>query len=244
MCGRYTDTRRDKQFLVRLGVQADFQLPFVPRYNIAPTQDAWIVAQSPSGGPEPKRARWGLIPSWVGDAKIGNSLINARSETVASKPVFRSAYKKRRCLVPADGFFEWVKRPDGKQPIYFRLKEGAPFAFGGMWEQWRHGDCLVESFCIITVGPNELCAKTHDRMPLILFERDLAVWLDPNSSLPLIDSLLRPFQSDVMECYPVTRAVNSSRGEHESYVQPAAATGTDTLFPAMEGDLFQEPPTK
>ncbi len=137
MCGRYTDSRRNKELLVRFGFQAD--LAFTPRYNIAPTQGASIVTVAADGTPEHKRARWGLVPSWAKDEKIGASLINARGETVATKPSFRTAYKKRRCLVLGDGVYEWQKRPDGKQPIYICLREGAPFAFGGLWEQWRQG---------------------------------------------------------------------------------------------------------
>jgi putative SOS response-associated peptidase YedK len=134
MCGRYTDTRRNKTMLARLGVEAD--LDFTPRYNIAPTQDAWIVTQSDDGTRILKRARWGLIPFWAKDEKIGNSLVNARSDSVATKPAFRSAYKKKRCLVLADGFYEWQKMPTGEQPFYIRVREGGPFAFGGLWERW------------------------------------------------------------------------------------------------------------
>jgi putative SOS response-associated peptidase YedK len=132
MCGRYTDTRRDKQFLVRMGITVQ-EFAFTPRYNIAPTQDAWIVAQSKGGTPELRTARWGLIPFWAKDEKIGNSLINARSETLAAKPAFREAYKKRRCLVLADGFYEWQKIAGGKKPVYIHLRDGQQFAFGGVW---------------------------------------------------------------------------------------------------------------
>ncbi len=160
MCGRYTDSRRDKAALVRMGIAAAEQLDFAPRYNIAPTQNASIVAQREIGPLELRQARWGLIPFWARDEKIGNSLINARSETVATKPAFREAYRKRRCLVLADGFYEWQTTPSGKQPIYIRLHEGRAFAFGGFWEQWRDTSHAVESFCIITVEPNELCATS------------------------------------------------------------------------------------
>jgi putative SOS response-associated peptidase YedK len=168
MCGRYTDTRRKKELMVRFGFQAD--LAFTPRYNIAPTQEASIVALGADGMPEHKLARWGLLPVWTKGSTIPASLINARAETVASKPSFRHSYQKRRCLVLADGFYEWRKRPEGKQAIYIGLREGRPFAFGGLWEEWRGEEKMVESFCIVTTRPSELCATVHDRMPLILSE--------------------------------------------------------------------------
>ena len=199
--------------LARMGLQAHSELPFTARYNIAPTQDAWIAALSGDGSVTLKQARWGLIPFWAKDRKIASSLINARSETVAQKPAFRSAYAKSRCLVLGDGFFEWMKQPGGKQPIYIRLKEGAPFAFGGLREQWQDGERLVETFCIITVAPNEVCARVHDRMPLILRESDFPAWLDPGAGRARADSLLRPYDSGEMECFPVSARVNSARNE-------------------------------
>jgi putative SOS response-associated peptidase YedK len=127
MRGRYTDTKRDKQFLVRMGIE-QAEIDFVPRYNLSPTQQASVVMAG-ENGPELRRARWGLIPFWAKDEKIGSSLINARGETVPTKPAFRSSFKKRRCLVLADGFYEWQKVPGGKQPIYIRMREGKPFVF-------------------------------------------------------------------------------------------------------------------
>lgn len=237
MCGRYTDSRRNKRLVAGTGVPANAELPFTPRYNIAPTQDAWIVCASGNDTPRLKQARWGLIPFWASDEKIGNSLINARAETVATKPAFRRAYEKRRCLVLADGFYEWKKQPGGKQPIYIRLKEGAPFAFGGLWERWHTADREVESFCIITVPPNELCATVHDRMPLILGERSFAQWLDAKASGPAVNSLLRPYASGQMECFPVAKHVNNVRNESEACVQrvetlPLESEGKSASAPA------------
>jgi putative SOS response-associated peptidase YedK len=219
MCGRYTDTRRDKSLLVRLGVSASEQLSFTARYNIAPTQDAWIVAQREDGSVELKQARWGLIPFWAKDEKIGNSLINARCETLATKPAFRQAYRKRRCLMLADGFYEWQKTGGGKQPTYIRLLEGRSFAFGGLWEKWRQGERLVESFCIITVEPNALCAPIHDRMPLILGEEDFAKWLDPSTGADELSALLKPYAASEMECFPVSKLVNSPVNESAACVE-------------------------
>jgi putative SOS response-associated peptidase YedK len=208
MCGRYTDTKRDKQFLVRMGVAnaEQVEIDFVPRYNLAPTQQASVVMFG-ENGPELRRARWGLIPFWAKDEKIGNNLINARGDTVASKPAFRSSFKKRRCLVLADGFFEWQKVATGKQPIYFRFREGKQFVFAGLWDRWND----VDSFTIITTEPNSLCGKTHDRMPVILGEPDFKGWLDTTTPIEEVASLIRPHPPDEMEAYPVSRIVNGPK---------------------------------
>jgi putative SOS response-associated peptidase YedK len=200
-----------------MGVQADFA--FGPRYNIAPTQNAWIVSEK-EGCLNLKQARWGLIPFWAKDEKIGNNLINARSETVAAKPAFRAAFKKRRCLVLADGFFEWKKSPEGKQPTYIRLREGRQFAFGGIWERWTKPDgAELETFSIITVEPNELCSTVHDRMPLILREDDFPAWLDSKTSAEVLPDFLRPYPASDMECFPVSTLVNSPRNENIKCVE-------------------------
>jgi putative SOS response-associated peptidase YedK len=235
MCGRYTDTKRDKQFLVRMGIEQT-EIDFVPRYNVAPTQQAAIVAQG-ERGLELRRARWGLIPFWAEDEKIGSSLVNARSETVATKAAFRHAYKKQRCLVLADGFYEWQKTSGGKQPIYFRMQEGQPFAFGGLWERWREGDRQVESFCIITVQPNELCEKVHDRMPLILREVDFAAWLDPKRSAEALTALLKPYGAEEMESFPVSRIVNTARIDSPDCIkrsEPEPPPQEELLLPGVD----------
>jgi putative SOS response-associated peptidase YedK len=214
MCGRYTDTKRDKQFLVRMGIE-QAEIDFVPRYNLSPTQQASVVMVG-ENGPELRRARWGLIPFWAKDEKIGSSLINARGETVATKPAFRSSFKKCRCLVLADGFYEWQKVPSGKQPIYIRMREGKPFVFAGLWDRWKE----MDSFTIITTTPNDLCSKVHDRMPVILGERDFTRWLDPATHLDDVGSLIRPHSDSEMECFPVNRLVNSPRTDSAQCVQP------------------------
>jgi putative SOS response-associated peptidase YedK len=220
MCGRYTDIKRVKAQLASAGYEAvQANLGFVPRYNIAPSQEASIVALGPDGTPEHKRARWGLLPLWTKGSTIPASMINARAETVATKPSFRNLYQKRRCLVLADGFYEWQKRPEGKQPIYLRLRDGQPFAFGGLWEEWRGDERMVESFCIVTTPPNELCATVHDRMPLILREQDYAAWLDVKAGRNAVDALLRPYAAAEMECYPVSTAVNNVRNETSACVE-------------------------
>jgi putative SOS response-associated peptidase YedK len=229
MCGRYTDTKRDKQFLVRMGIE-QAEIDFVPRYNLAPTQLASIVLAG-ENGPELRRARWGLIPSWAKDEKIGNSLINARGETVSTKPAYRNSFKKRRCLVLADGFYEWRKVPGGKQPIYIRLREGRPFVFGGLWDRWNG----LETFTIITTAPNELCSTIHDRMPVILHETDVLKWVDPAAPLEEVSSLVRSYTADAMECFPVGNQVNSPRVDSsvcsQQIDQPITWTQTSLLLP-------------
>jgi putative SOS response-associated peptidase YedK len=214
MCGRYTDTRRDKQVLVRMRIE-QAEIDFVPRYNLCPTQQASVVVTA-ENGPEIRRARWGLIPFWAKDEKIGSSLINARAETIATKPAFRTSFKKRRCLVLADGFYEWQKVPGGKQPIYIRLREGRPFLFAGLWDRWNDKD----SFTIITTTPNELCSKNYDRMPVILKEQDSLKWIDPSTPVEELSSLLQPYPAAEMESFPVSPLVNSPRLDSEACLQP------------------------
>ena len=221
MCGRYTDTKRDKQFLVRMGIE-QAEIDFVPRYNLSPTQQASVVMWG-DNGPQLRRARWGLVPFWAKDEKIGNSLINARGETVAAKPSFRTSFKKNRCLVLADGFFEWQKVAGGKQPIYIRMREGRPFVFAGLWDRWNE----TESFTIITTEPNHLCSNVHDRMPVILREDEFARWLDAGTPMESVSALIRPHSDEEMECFPVSRLVNSPKTDSAECVQ---RTDSPTLF--------------
>jgi putative SOS response-associated peptidase YedK len=214
MCGRYTDTKRDKQFLVRMGIE-QAEIDFVPRYNLAPTQTAPVIAWHEDGRPELRRSRWGLIPFWAKDEKIGSSLINARAEGIATKPAFRTSFRKKRCVVLADGFFEWQKVPGGKQPVYIHLKSGEPFVFGGLWDRWQE----LETFSIITVEPNELLSSVHTRMPLILPPENIERWLDPKTSAEELASLLRPYAADRMEFFPVSRQVNTPRIDSPELIQ-------------------------
>src|SRR5687768_13560197 len=203
MCGRYTDTKRDKQFLVRMGLE-QAEIDFVPRYNLAPTQTAAIVACHEDGRPELRRSRWGLIPSWAKDEKIGSSLINARAEGIGTKPAFRTSFRKKRCVVLADGFFEWIKVPGGKQPVYIHLKSGESFVFAGLWDLWHE----LETFSIVTVQPNELLSSVHTRMPLMLSPEAVERWLDPKAAPDELSSLLCPYPADRMDFFPVSPKVN------------------------------------
>jgi len=212
MCGRFT-LATPGEVIAEL-----FSLPAVPdlspRYNIAPTQDVAIVRNRASGEREWAAVHWGLIPSWAKDPGIGARMINARAETIAEKPAFRSAFRARRCLIPADGFFEWRKLEGRKQPYYITWRGGKPFAFAGLWETWRGGDAPAKESCtILTTSPNEVLVSLHDRMPVILSPRDHAAWLDGATEREALLALLAPCPSEEVEAYPVSLRVNSPRND-------------------------------
>jgi putative SOS response-associated peptidase YedK len=169
--------------------------------------------------------RWGLVPAWADDLKIGSRMINARSETVTEKASFKTLLRKSRCLVPASGFYEWKKHAGGKTPYFFGLKGGEPFAFAGLWTVWHTGrEDELRSFTIITTGANELMSPVHDRMPVILHEKDEARWLDPMLSKPEdLLPLLAPYPSERMECWEVSPYVNSYRNQGEECVRPLSS---------------------
>jgi putative SOS response-associated peptidase YedK len=185
----------------QFGIDAGMQLPM--RYNVAPSQDVATIR-------EPGKLefmRWGLIPSWADDPKIGYRMINARSETAATKPAFRSAFKKRHCLVLADGFYEWRKEGKQKMPVYIRRADDKPFAFAGLWERWRD----IDTCTILTTEPNDLIRPLHDRMPVILSPNDYGAWLNPETPDP--SYMLEPCPSDELTCYGVNPIVNNARNE-------------------------------
>jgi putative SOS response-associated peptidase YedK len=221
MCGRFT-LRTPAVDLVEI-----FQLlhmpELTPRYNIAPTQPVAVVRQEGKQR-ELSLLHWGLIPSWSKDPKLGASLINARAETVATKPAFRTAFKRRRCLIPVDGFYEW-KKTEGKtkQPYYIRLSKEGPFAFAGLWEHWEGPDSsAVESCTIITTEANDLLRPWHDRMPVILPEEEYARWLDPKlEDAGTLTGLLKPYPPSEMTAYPVSTLVNNPRNESPRCIEMA-----------------------
>jgi putative SOS response-associated peptidase YedK len=229
MCGRFTLTDPDQD------LAAQFNLPEIPdmqpRYNIAPTQPVAAVrvapdAASPDAAPVRELAllHWGLIPFWAKDPKIGSRMINARSETVAEKPAFRAAFRRRRCLVVADGFYEWQKLERGKQPFYVRLRNGQPFAFAGLWEQWkRPDDHVIESCTLLTTQPNNLIRPVHNRMPVILHPSDYDLWLDPEvQQADHLQPLLRAYPPEEMEAYPISRFVNHPDHDDARCIEPLA----------------------
>lgn len=180
----------------------DSDLPFEPRYNIAPGQNVVVVGDF-GNGLEMKNVIWGLVPSWSGD---GKGFINARAETVAEKPSFDASFRSRRCLIPADGFFEWKRSGRAKQPFYFEFEE--PFAFAGIWDTYGQGEAAITSCAIITTTANELVAELHDRMPVILTPESYDLWLDAESSTSVLKNLLRPFPAERMTSHSVGSGVN------------------------------------
>lgn len=221
MCGRYSFTQLAEAITDKFQVKE--VPPLSPRYNIAPTQQiATISVNSESSEREFKMLRWGLIPSWAKDAKMGAKLINARAETVAEKPAFRAAFKKRRCLILADGFYEWHTQNGEKQPFYFRLENGEPFAFAGLWEHWEKGEGEpIETCTIITTEANELMRPIHERMPVILDSKNYEQWLDPETKkIELLQSFLQPYPSKEMSAYPVSTKVNSPKSDRPECILP------------------------
>lgn len=218
MCGRFTLTVDPADLREAFDLAAPPPADLAPRYNIAPTQ---AVAAIPNEAPRHvELLQWGLIPSWAKDPKIGNSLINARGETVAEKPAFRAALKRRRCLILADGFYEWKREGAGREarktPMYIQMKDGRPFALAGLWEAWKPkeagDDAWVRTCTIITTAPNTLMASIHDRMPVILPPEAYAAWLTPGE-LPTVEALalLQPFDAAAMTARPVSTRVNNPR---------------------------------
>jgi putative SOS response-associated peptidase YedK len=193
-----------------------------PRYNIAPTQFIPSIRQNPE---QSKRSlsvmQWGLVRSWLDGSSAGTKLFNARSETVATKASFRSALKDRRCLIPADAFYEWRKVPKGKQPFCFEVNEGALFAFAGIWEP--SGGPNTDSFdtcCILTTAPNTVTATVHDRMPVILSPGEYELWLDPGLKHSAMLELLNPFEASQMRAFPVSTRVNTVKNDDEECSRP------------------------
>lgn len=222
MCGRFTLIKIEK--LISEIFQVSSVPSLSPRYNIAPTQSiATVLQNSETEERECKMMHWGLIPSWSKDTKIGAKMINARAETVAEKPSFRAAFKRRRCLIVADGFYEWKTQDGKKQPFYFQLADGKPFGFAGLWERWEKEDEeAIESCTIITTNANDLMQPIHDRMPVILDSQDYDHWLDPEVQKPeSLQSLLQPYRSQEMTSYPVSTKVNNARTDSPECVKQA-----------------------
>ena len=222
MCGRYTQTMSGEE------IAASFDLTTAPepqpRYNIAPSQPISAIAQ-PLSEREYRIFQWGLVPSWAKEPAIGNRMINARSETAAEKPSFRAAFKRRRCLIIADGFYEWkkaAKKGDKKQPYYIQMADRSLFGMAGLWEVWESGDgSYLESCTILTTEPNELMKPIHNRMPVIVNSQDYDLWLDSTvQKADALQPLLRSFSADEMQAYQVSMAVNNPRHESVACVEP------------------------
>lgn len=220
MCARYSIGLTEKQ--VRTLFDLDDGQRVEARYNVAPTQDVPAVVLAPETHKRHlEQFRWGLIPPWADDMKIGQKLINARSETIFEKPAFRSAARQRRCLIPAAGFYEWRAERGKKQPYFFRLKSGAPMAFAGLWESKRIQSGVLKTCTVVTTAPNEAVQPFHDRMPAIVRAEDFDQWLDLNVTEPKeLLPILVPFPAEEMECFPVSPEVNKVTTEGEDCVKP------------------------
>ncbi|MFP4054289.1 MAG: SOS response-associated peptidase [Phycisphaerae bacterium] len=228
MCGRYTLTCPAEMVarLFDLG-----QLPPLgpPRYNIAPSQPVPAVRADQDGARQLTLFQWGLVPFWAKDPAIGNRMINARAETAAEKPAYRAAYKYRRCLLPADGFYEWKKLPSGgKQPVRIRRRDHKPFALAGLWESWDQGGLgPLETCTILTIEPNDLLRGIHNRMPVILPPESFGMWLDPglqdSRARQPVAGLLTPWDPEPFEAYPVSRVVNSPANDSPECIEPIEA---------------------
>ena len=236
MCGRYS-LSVPTDVLARVFGLASVPA-WKPRYNIAPSQEAPVV-RGEAGARRIDLLKWGLIPNWADDPAIGNRLIMARAESALNKPAFRTAFRRRRCLIPADGFFEWLKSGSKKQPFLIRMHGGRPFALAGLWEAWRgEGGKEIESFTILTTTANEVAGQVHDRMPVIIGPENYDTWLDPKQEDDeKLRSLLTPFAADQMEAFPVSPKVNSPKNDDAECIKQVrpkpAAKSRDS-----EGDLL------
>ncbi len=222
MCNRYRLTH-SKQYLAERFQAADDEIEERPRYNIAPTQPVLTVRKEQ--GKKVRQfttMRWGLIPSWAKDMSIGTKTLNARSETVTTTPAFRDSILTKRCLIPADGFYEWRKMGSVKQPYCFEVGEGEVFALAGLWDQWASLDGkIIESCTILTTTPNSLVADLHDRMPVIVPPDKYELWLDPDvTDFKAICDILKPYDAKLMRLYPVSRKLNNSRIDDADSASP------------------------
>ncbi|MCA0753958.1 SOS response-associated peptidase [Paenibacillus sp. N4] len=223
MCGRYTLTVTLEELMVRYMID-ETMVPFHrPKYNVAPSQMVLSVVNDGKGN-RLGELKWGLVPPWANDPKIGFQMINARSETAAAKPAFGKPLRRKRCLIPADGFYEWKATASGKQPMRIVLKGGGIFSMAGLYESWLSPDGAKISSCtILTTAPNALVAPIHDRMPVILRREDELLWLDRSvTDTDTLLPLLQPYDSEEMTAYPVGKAVGSVRNDDCSLIEPFA----------------------
>ncbi|MDR4485300.1 MAG: SOS response-associated peptidase [Nitrospirales bacterium] len=222
MCGRFTRKEGVQHIAEQLSLKTFPQL--APRYNIAPSQLLACIRTHPkSGERELVELKWGLVPSWAKDPSIGNKLINARGETVAEKPAFRKAFKQQRCLVLADGFYEWKREGKAKQPYYIRFKDHRLFAFAGLWERWEKQEPALETCALITTGPNTVMAPIHHRMPVIIPEESYGSWLNAGLHNSIyLSGFLGPHSGEEMEAFPISSLVNNPRNDNSQCILPLA----------------------
>lgn len=222
MCGRFAlvTEKHILELLFELDYSLDFEIK--SRYNIAPTQQTPVVRLSAADNKrELALLKWGLVPFWAKDETIGNRLINARAETVREKPAFRDAYKKRRLLIPASGFYEWKSEAAGKQPYFITAKSKELLSLAGLWERWDKGpEQSLETFTILTTEPNSLVAELHNRMPVIIPSQSFGAWLDPLTGEDQLQQLMKPYPEDRLIYYPVSRLVNKPNNDVPEMIEP------------------------
>jgi putative SOS response-associated peptidase YedK len=228
MCGRFVQASSPELLVARFGVDEPAAARHEPSYNVAPRATVYAVrdrAEGDDGVADRRRylsdLRWGLIPPWAKDPKVGDRMINARAESLADKPAYERAFRRHRCLVPAEGFYEWQPRGSRKQPMFIHRRDGEPMAFAGLWAAWRdaNGEWL-RSCAIVTTNANNTLAPLHDRMPVVLEERDWDRWLDPGSGdVDALAHLLQPASDDLLVAYPVGTAVNSADNDGPELVE-------------------------
>ena len=230
MCGRFILTTPPQALEELFEIRCEANL--APRYNIAPTQQASVIGLSQSGRRELRFFQWGLVPSWSKDTSQASGMINARSETLARKPAFREAFARRRCLIPADGFYEWATEGKaGKQPYLLTVGDGGCFAFAGLWEGWRNpAGGIHRSFTIITTAATPALEDLHHRMPVILPPADYGAWLDPRLSSAEAQHMLKPYELQPIGRRAVSDAVNNARLDNEACLLPPGDTGIGGLF--------------
>ncbi len=220
MCGRYARHSSVHEFAELFGAQGELEL--APSFNVAPTQDVLAVREEPAVGRRLRLLRWGLVPFWSKGPDNRYSMINARADTLDQKPAYRAAFRSRRCLIAANGFYEWQRSVGGKQPVFVSLADGAPFAMAGLWERWKGADeRIIESCAIVTTDANECLTAIHDRMPVILRREDYETWLDPGiDDAGVLKQLLCPYPEGALLAYPVSRHVNSVANDDAECMQP------------------------
>ncbi len=223
MCGRYGLHHSPAEVIRRFRVERTpdpLQPELFQRYNVAPTQEMPVIHAAEDGARCLDVMRWGLVPPWATDPSIGSRMINARAESAAEKPAFRHAFRMRRCVVPASGFYEWTASDGGRQPMWIHRPDDGLLALAGLWEEWHGPDGPLRTYCILTTDANERLAPIHARMPVILDDRDVEVWLDPRAGPEALRTRLRPCPPEWLEAYPVSRRVNRPDAEGPECIRP------------------------
>ncbi len=222
MCGRYMLATPHERLIARFRLQRAAEL--MPRYNIAPSESVAAIRENVNQERELALLRWGLVPSTTKDTKNGYRMINARAKTLSQRPAFRAAFVHRRCLIPADGFYEWQQTNDSKQPYFIRARDENPLAFAGLWERWQRGQQVIESCTIITTSANESLVPIHHRMPVILPEDTYDLWLDPSAQDPgTLQALLLPYDAKKLVAHAVSKRVHHPKNDDAECIRQLQA---------------------